>query len=110
MEDRIEKLEKTTASLIEYIKDVNDTLFGVLEKISSNVNKIENDILLVNNKVDALERVLTNKIDSLDGSTHKGFGKVDIKLDDLKSEIQKINNVTGYKDMFDNMSNVQGQA
>lgn len=102
MEDRIEKLEKTVASFVEYTKGVNTTIISVLENMNRQLNELEAEIQLVK-----------TKIDSLDGNTNKGFGKVDGKLSELKTEIQKINKVTGYQDMIDNqnfMGNNSGNA
>ena len=95
MEKRIEKLEKTTTTLIKYIKGVNETIFGVLETITNNQERLEKQM-----------DVLSTKIDALDGNTTKHFDKVGTKLNGLKSEIQKINKVTGYKDIIDNQKSL----
>jgi peptidoglycan hydrolase CwlO-like protein len=99
VEEKVAKLEKTLSSFVEYTKGVNNTIISVLENMNGQLNNVEGEIQLIK-----------TKIENLDGHTNKGFGKMDGKLEELKSEIQKINNVTGYKDMFDNMKGLIGQA
>jgi len=77
--------------LANHVKAVNNTVLSVFEQVSSHLNVIEKKI-----------NVLDAKINALEGNTTTGFGKVDFKLDDLKSEIQKINTVTSYSDIFHN--------
>lgn len=91
LKQKIEKLEQTTSSFIEYTRGVFGTIFEVLEDMNGNLNKMQGDIA-----------AMSAKIENIDGNTNKGFGKMHSKMDDLKSEIQKINKVTGYKDILDN--------
>lgn len=107
MEERIAALEKQTAALTQYVKEVQESNKSIatgfdkvdsnFEKITAHFNKIEKELILIN-----------YKIDNLDGSTSNSLNKVDIKLDDLKTEIQKINNITGYEDIYQNLKVIKG--
>lgn len=102
MEKRVSDLEKTIASLMEYIKGVNSSISEGFNKSNNNFDKITQHL----KKIDGSIAIINAKIDSLDGSTNNNFGKVDVKLDDLKTEISKINNVTGYDELFQNLKRV----
>jgi len=85
-EKRINELEKTTASLAAYI-----TISSVFQKITGHLQKIEKDLA-----------VLTAKVEALDTTTGTSFKDVKGSLEDIKAEISKINDVTGYEDIFKN--------
>lgn len=99
MEEKIIALEKNLKEWINFSKDVNNRFISILEEISKQINKIEEDIALIKTKVD-----------HLDGTTSKSFGKVENKLEELKTELKKINQVTGYEDQVRNQSSLGGHA
>jgi len=99
MEKRIAKLEKTISTLTAYVVGNNNAISEGLSKVNSNFEKITTHL----KKIDAELKIINAKVDSLDGNTGKNFNKVEVKLDDLKSEIKKIGNVTGYDDLLNNL-------
>ncbi len=99
MEKRVEILEKTITSLTDYIKFTNTNISNGFEKVNANFEKITKHL----SQIDAELRIVNAKIDKLDGNTSTGLGEVHVKLDDLKTEITKINDVTGYDGIFSNM-------
>lgn len=99
MEEKIAKLEKTVTSFVEYTRGVNTSIITVLEGMNARLHKIEGSI-----------SVIETKINILDGTTNQGFVKVDDTLAELKTELQKINNVTGYDDIFKNSKSLGGKA
>ncbi|HMI02786.1 MAG TPA: hypothetical protein VK541_09910 [Pedobacter sp.] len=81
---RVTELEKTISLLVENIKDVNQTIAAAFEKVERNFEKTN------------------EKIENLRGSANMGFENVDMQFRDLKEEIKKINDVTGYEGMYSN--------
>lgn len=84
LENRVNKLEETISALLQHIKDVNHSITSGFEKVDKNFDK-------VNDKIDALRGRSTSSIET-----------VELKLDDLTSEIKKINEVSGYDDLYAN--------
>jgi hypothetical protein len=95
MEKKIEELEKNVAYLAKYVKESSNHITNALEKITNHVGNIEAELKIAN-----------AKIDKLDGNTDEGFGKVNTKLEDIRAEISKINDVTGYDGIFQNLKAV----
>ena len=105
MEKRIAKLESTIALLIDYVQQVNKTISGGLNKSDKNFDKITINLKRVQGDL----AIINAKIDKLEGHTSNSLKKVDVKLDDLKTEIKKINSVTGYDDLFQNLKVVSSK-
>lgn len=99
MKKRISELEKTIASLIEYTKEVNQSISAGFSKASNNFEILNKQI----KKIDADLIIINAKISKLEGSTNRSLKKVDVKLDNLKTEIKNINKITGYDGMINNL-------
>lgn len=89
IEKRVTEIENTLNLLMHHMQDVNHT-------IATGFEKIENNFIIVN-----------RKIDSLRGNSASSLEIVENKLDDLKTEISKINDVTGYAEMIANHANLK---
>lgn len=98
-EKRIADLEKTVASILEYMKVVNKAVSEGFSKADGNFDKITSRFQTVEGEL----KIINAKIDKLAGNTDTGFSKVDVQLEDLKSEVSKIGSVTGYDDMINNL-------
>jgi len=103
MENRIQDLENTLSALVGHMRANQATISIVLNKVDGNFEKITNHL----NKIESDLQELTKIVESLRGNTDKGFGDVHVKLDDLKTEITKINDVTGYDDLYTNLRAVK---
>ncbi len=99
MQKRIEALEKTSRQLIDYMQDSRGNISAGFEKVNSNFEKITAHL----QKIDKDIKTLSAQLEQLNGSTNNGFGDVNVKLEDLKVEITKINDVTGYEGIFTNL-------
>ncbi len=103
MEKRVEDLEKNLSAVVSHIKDVHSAISGGLGKVDTNFEKITAHL----NKIEAELLIVNSKIDSLSGNTEKGFGDVNVSLEDLKMEISKINDVTSYDHIYENLEIVK---
>lgn len=74
---------------MQHIKDVNHSIATGFEKIEGNFS------------------IVNGKIDSLRGNSSTTMEVVENKLDDLKTEIRKINDVTGYAGIISNNTNLK---
>lgn len=99
MENRVKELEMSVVSLAKDIKDIKRYLVNGFTIIESNFKKIEADLKDLNSKVNSID----GRLNKLGGNTSKSLKKVDGKLDNLKTEIQNINRVTGADHMISNM-------
>lgn len=89
LENRLASLEEKINSLLNHTQEVNASIANGFEKVEKNFEK-------VNEKIDALRGNSTSTIEN-----------VEIKLDDLKTEISKINEVTSYEEMFKNSGSLK---
>lgn len=85
---------------MNYIQVIHQSIGNGFDKSDKNFDKITNSFKLL--QADLV--IINAKIDKLDGNTSKNLKKVDVKLDNLKSEIKKISSVTGYDGIFQNMT------
>lgn len=109
LEQRVSDLDSKTDTLLDFARAFNEALTNGFEKVNNNFEKITAHF----NKIEKEITVINAKIDSLRAGTDDGLGKVEVKLDDLKTEIQNIHNVTGYKDFIKNedfLRKSKGQA
>jgi len=98
MEKRISDLEQSIISLAKDVKEIKESLLEGFSKTGNNFVKITNRF----DTIEADLNIINAKVDKLDGNTSNSLKSVDGKLDDLKTEIKKIGNVTGYDHMIAN--------
>lgn len=95
LEQRVLDLENTISTLIKHIQEVNNSIvvgFG----------KVDNNFDLINDKIDALQGNSTASIETVEGKIDALHGSTKLGFSDLKTEISKINDATGYEGMFKN--------
>jgi hypothetical protein len=85
LEDKVTELEKTIAELVAISRELRTNIAHGFTKVDENFVKVN------------------DRLDTLQGDTTKGFKKVDVKLDTLHDEITKINDVTSYEHLYQNM-------
>ena len=102
IEERTAKLESFVEVLANHVVRTHETILQGLEKVD------ENFVILHKNfeKVDENFSKIEKSIHSLKGNTSDGFQSVSSKLEDLKSEIKKINEVTRYEDEYANFLSI----
>lgn len=99
MEDRIKELERNMAALAQHMKTTSATISQGFSKVDGNFEKITSHLNNIDTEISGLHK----KVDVLSGTTDKGLGDVNVKLEDLKGEISKINDVTQYDDLYKNL-------
>lgn len=92
LENRVIKLEGTISTLLQRIKDVNDSITSGFEKVDKNFEALNNDIKNIKEDIKAIR-----------GSSTATLETVEVKLEDLTSEIKKINDVSSYEEIYSNM-------
>lgn len=100
---RLDTLESALKHLIENTRSVHSAISDGLNKANGNFDKITTHL----GKIDAELKVLSAKIDQLDGSTALGLDNVNVTLEDLKVEVSKINEVTRYTEEYANLKVVK---
>jgi len=103
---RIDALQENTALGFEKIEkqlgDVNLRVDELQRNTASSFEKMEKSIWKVTDKVDHGLLNVEDRIDALRGNSITSLESIEIKLDDLKIEISKINDVTSYEGIFEN--------
>ena len=89
LEERVDKLEIAISTLIQNVQEVNSS-------IAHGFSKVDENFKLINEKIDAIR-----------GGSNASLQTVEGKLTDLTVEISKINEVTNYGGIFDNMKIVK---
>ena len=89
LKERVGKLEIAISTLIQNVQKVNSS-------IAHGFSKVDENFKITNEKVDAIRGGSTSSLHSVEG-----------KLSDLTTEISKINHVTKYGGIFDNMKIVK---
>lgn len=100
MEQRIEKLEKAFQQLTAELSSISGFIVDGFKKVDHNFDSIQSQINSLHKKLDSANQ----KLDKLEGNTIDGFDGVNVKLENLTDEIQKISNVTGYEGQIDNLN------
>lgn len=103
MDKRIEELEKAIAAIVSHQKQVHSSISDGFNKVGSNFEKITTHLHKIDNEL----TIINKKIDLLSGNAEKGFGEVNVSLEDLKAEISKINDVTSYDHIYQNLKIVK---
>jgi uncharacterized coiled-coil protein SlyX len=83
-EKRITHLEESVSALLKHIKDINFAVASGFEKVDKNFETVIEDIKAIR------------------GRSNATLETVEVKLEDLTVEIKKINDVSGYDDIFAN--------
>lgn len=81
MEKRVEAIEQNLRSLITILVNISTKLEETNQKIDANFDLLKN----------------------LDSKSEKGFKVVNSNLEDVKSELQKIQTVSNYTEEFENL-------
>jgi len=89
---------------MEYIKCANGTISVIFEKVNKNLETITTHLQAIDKELN----LLNAKVNKFNIATESGFAKADVKLKDIKADLAKINDVTGYDGMFNN-SNLPGK-
>ncbi|WP_256002009.1 MULTISPECIES: hypothetical protein [Pedobacter] len=84
VEKRITALEESVSTLLKHIKDINFAVASGFEKVDKNFETVIEDIKAIR------------------GRSRASLETVEVKLEDLTAEIKKINDVSGYDDIFAN--------
>ncbi len=103
MEQRIEQLEQKVEDLVGHIGALTDIIINALGKIDDNNSSFSNRFDAINTKL----ATISASIDELKGGSDKTIGALDSGFKDLKTEIQKINAVTGYADQHANTASIR---
>ncbi len=91
LENRITSLEESVSALLQGIKDVNHAIVTGFEKVDKNFEAIKEDI-----------KSIRGNVIEIRGKSKATLETVEISLDNLTTEIKKINDVSGYDDIYAN--------
>ena len=84
--------------LVHHMQDINHSIATGFEKIEKKFSIIDGNFSIIQRNFSIIEdnfNTVNGKIDSLRGNSSVTMEIVENKLDDLKAEIIKINDVTG---------------
>ncbi|CAM3923106.1 hypothetical protein SAMN06265348_111126 [Pedobacter westerhofensis] len=110
LKQRVTELEKSMSLLVHHMQDINHSIATGFEKLEKNFSIIDGNFSIIQRNFSIIEdkfNTVNGKIDSLRGNSTVTMEIVENKLDDLKAEIIKINDVTGYSEMTANNSNLK---
>ncbi len=89
--------------LQEQIISIENSIILVIESIKEIKSLMDYRFTLVDERLKEID----SKIDSIKGGSNYTLKSIEIKLEDLSNEVSKINEVTRYQSMFNNMSAVK---
>lgn len=98
LDKRITSLEESVSILLQHIKDVNLAIVTGFEKVDKNFEAIKEDIKSIRNNVSDI----SGNVKDIRGKSKATLETVEISLDNLTTEIKKINEVSGYEDIYAN--------
>jgi methyl-accepting chemotaxis protein len=90
MEERFSKIEQLLGVMVENISNARKAISEGFSKVDDNFKEVH------------------RKIDELSGHTSNDFKDVKVELRNIHDEISKIGNVTGYEEVFRNLTAVKG--
>lgn len=98
-------MTKKPAKKINSKSQAKPNLKGLLKTIDLNFDILHGEIKLLRSSMVKLH----GKINRLDKTSGDGFGEVKKELTDIKTEVKKIQKVSRYGDMYENMLTVVGK-
>lgn len=127
IEERVKKLETAISTLIHSVQGVNSLITDGFLKVNENFRLIDEKFRQVDEnfrkidekfnkidekfkKIDESFKLTNEKIDSIRGGSTSSLHTVEEQLSNLTTEISKINDVTKYGGIFDNMKVVNNDA
>ncbi len=106
MEERIANIESSIALISKNVSDLTKTVKALRDFViiyakhnAESFIAIDDNFEIVNEKVDAVNK----KVDKLIAESSKSFSSVGNQLDDLQTEVKKIQKVSNYSEEYDNL-------
>ncbi|MGJ1414074.1 hypothetical protein [Sphingobacterium multivorum] len=96
--EQIKQLEEKVETLTQNIETLKSIILVALNKIDDNNSSFNKRFDVINTKL----ATIATQLDDLKGGSEHTIGTLEYGFKDLKSEISKINEVTGYSDMIAN--------
>ena len=103
MNDKFAKIDDRFAKMDDRFAKMDDRFTKMDDRFTEMDNRLEKMDL----KIDTLSAYTTSGFKSLEAYTASGFKNLEAKIDDLKKEIFKINEVTSYEGIFNNSKDLK---
>lgn len=96
LEKRVTELENTISTLLQHIQNVNHSIANGFEKVEKHFEDVDKNFAIINRNIDLIKGNSTASLETVENS-----------IVNLTTEISKINDTSGYKDLYANMKVVR---